>query len=83
MEEKNKFTGWCLQLTAFCCNYSKSYVCSLSAKKCTARKKKSVNYLMGVSELRILVASATFSIGLGAFLFYVLFSVSTMHFLLE
>lgn len=46
-------------------------------------KKKSVNYLMGVSELRILVASATFSIGLGAFLFYVLFSVSTMHFLLE
>ena len=60
---KNKFMDWCLQHTASCSNYSKSYVCPLSAKK----KIQSVLVQEYLYELRVLVASATFNLGLGAF----------------
>lgn len=77
------FVGWHLQLTASCCNYFKSYVCSLSAKKLFCKEKNSVILQGCLYELSILVASATFKRGLDVFLFYLLFSAYTVYFLLE
>lgn len=57
---------------------------SLLAKTYSAGKKIHIVMLQEcLCELRVLVASATCNIGLGAFLFCIFFSVYTMYCLLE